>query len=478
MNKKRSEVILEISEDMVKVSESSLRHDVWTIEKLGSKSVNGRREEDASDSISALFKELKISSKSVIVSIPRNQATIKAIKVPTHDPDELAKMAEYQAARQVPFSIDEIVVSHRIVEKESNGHTSALLVIVRRSLIEKYLKILTACGIHPQRICLTSEGLLNWYIASMPSLGDTGTKPLALIDVDSSSAEFQIIFRSKMEFSRSVSFKSAGGADSLPGQIKNSISSYYRSGRINAPLSKIWITGSPAKIKDLQQKIGDEVGVEAKEINTFEHIPMSSDLKSEISGLDNMASFVSIAGIGTDPDAMEVNLIPRVLLQAKRRESRKKDIAVTVFLSLCLLGMSALLIYRNIAGKMSRLKEITETISAAQPDAEKVEAMMKRLNAIREQLRGGASSIDVLYELYDIIPEGISVNIFLFDDKGTLALRGTSSLMSDVFDLIPKLEKSKYLTNVKVRYATKRKTKKGEYTDFEIDCLLEERLDI
>ena len=63
-----------------------------------------------------------------------------------------------------------------------------------------------------------------------------------------------------------------------------------------------------------------------------------------------------------------------------------------------------------------------------------------------------------------------------FNGKDYLVLRGVSNNMPAVFTFVSALEESEYFQNVKTKYATQRKAKGREVTDFEISCLLEQDL--
>ncbi|MDD2654815.1 MAG: PilN domain-containing protein, partial [Candidatus Omnitrophica bacterium] len=104
------------------------------------------------------------------------------------------------------------------------------------------------------------------------------------------------------------------------------------------------------------------------------------------------------------------------------------------------------------------------------PVARKVEDTTKKMELIRDQLDYSNSGIDVIYELYNILPSSMSLNVFNLDEKGDLTLQGVSNQMSDIFSFQSKLEKSKNFKNVEVKYASKRMTSQGEVTDFRITC--------
>ena len=103
--------------------------------------------------------------------------------------------------------------------------------------------------------------------------------------------------------------------------------------------------------------------------------------------------------------------------------------------------------------------------------------MNNNINIIKKQLDMRGTSVDVIRELYRLIPANISLTIFDFEENKSCTLRGTSDELSNVFAFITILENSQYFENVTVRYATKRAVKRKTLTDFEIVCRLAEDLE-
>ncbi len=70
-------------------------------------------------------------------------------------------------------------------------------------------------------------------------------------------------------------------------------------------------------------------------------------------------------------------------------------------------------------------------------------------------------------------PAKTALNVFIYDDAQGVTIKGSSPAMSEVFALIPKLENSAYFENVTSRYATQRRIRGQEITEFHIECIME-----
>ncbi len=69
------------------------------------------------------------------------------------------------------------------------------------------------------------------------------------------------------------------------------------------------------------------------------------------------------------------------------------------------------------------------------------------------------------------MPPQIYLALYTYEED-RVDLKGTATVLSDVFKFVTILENSPYFQNVEVRYATKRKIGDQELVDFEISCPL------
>jgi len=103
--------------------------------------------------------------------------------------------------------------------------------------------------------------------------------------------------------------------------------------------------------------------------------------------------------------------------------------------------------------------------------ASQVEIKSKKLDSVKEQLSGEASSLNVIYNLYSIMPEDISLIDFNYDDASRVVrFRGRAYKISDVFKLVSLLENSASFSNVQTRSVAEKRTRASAAVDFQISC--------
>ncbi len=127
---------------------------------------------------------------------------------------------------------------------------------------------------------------------------------------------------------------------------------------------------------------------------------------------------------------------------------------------------------KKVNEKREYLKKIEGRLREIDSEVKKLSRLKGNIELIRGQLMLEGSSISIIREVYEILPEDVSLTLLEFEDKNRVLLRGTTKELSRVFNLLPLLEKSEFFENVKINYATKRTFKQTEFADFEIICAI------
>jgi Tfp pilus assembly protein PilN len=105
-------------------------------------------------------------------------------------------------------------------------------------------------------------------------------------------------------------------------------------------------------------------------------------------------------------------------------------------------------------------------------EAKPLEEIEKKFKALENKNQKKSSSLDFLHELYQVMPEQISLTNLNYEEDGKVILRGQAAELNSVFTFVSQLEKSQILKdfNIKMRYATQKRTQAGEVVSFEIIC--------
>jgi len=472
MNKPKPKDILtviEFSSNSIKLAQSYSNKQKF-ITKFALQENIGDSELEFTKKLEKIIKENHLKINNLVVSLDRSLVTIRSIKLPSTSEEEIKSMAEWQAAKLLPYKVDEIVSSYQTINIDKGGFSQIILVIVPRNIIRKFTNVCDALKLRPQNITLSSEGLLRWYV-DYQSHGIEDT--LLLVDIRKKSSELVIIDRDKFIFSRSFSFTNIQGEGIIKKKIieeaKLSIDSYRKQDSFQK-LKKVVLTGNKEEISGLAPLFTEEFGLPVEVVNHLENI----DFRKESARPDVKPhySFASVCGLALAQKPPQIDLCPQETKDSILYLQKKRELFKTVVLGACAILVFASMLSFNFYHKKQFIEMLDEQIDKIEPTANEIQAIKNKIDIINAQLNNKNSCIEILKELHLITPADIKLNTFLFEESNNVALKGTAPTMSLVFSFVPILNKSPLFANVQVKYATQRKMKTRELTDFEIICKL------
>lgn len=464
---------IQLDDNTLKVIQGRATSKGWHIDKFVIENIQGKSDEELISSIKDTMHKIKIKKTTTIFVIPRSLVTVRYLQLPTSNPNELKNMVDMQVVRQIPYTKEEMVYDYHIIGLTEEGYTKVLLVIVHRDIVSKYLGVLGHAGIVPDSIELDSLAVTE--LCKFLKVVDE--KPVVVLDIDYSTTDIVVIQGSIPTFTRAVSIGAAqlggkvpstGGKDWISewiGEINRSLTVFQREQAVS--IEKIIVLGDYSK--RFIPVITERLNLPATGVDLLPNLEGITDLTGfSVDGVE-----ITISGLlGTirEGQSISVNLIPEEIINSRNLKQRHRSLAVTGLLLVGILGVLGFTLDKKIQDRKVYLSMLEGRLKDTDPESKDLAVKKERLGLIKKQLSVSGSSLDILRELYSIIPQKTSLNVFIYDNIQGVTIKGASPAMSEVFDLIPKLENSPYFENVKSRYATQRKIKGQELTEFHIDC--------
>jgi Tfp pilus assembly PilM family ATPase/Tfp pilus assembly protein PilN len=413
-----------------------------------------------------VFKSLGYAHNPIIVSLARNKATCRYLKVPTHDPKEIDKIVTLQAPRYLPYPANELITGYQILSTDKEGYCDINLIIAHKDVIERYVKIFGELKTGKYSIILSSYGLTNFYNHIIPEKHEIAM----VIDVDAQQAELIIICEGKVLFSRyfKADRSMAGWENLFTGEINKSRDAYLKEVSKDAP-GKIFIAGSRNTCQGLSQILNIQTGLPV-EILSHEKIALPNNMLEKLSNTDN--SFVSLVGLGLGDTEESLNLLPLDIKEGIRRLLRRKRYLQVISYISAIILIFGLGMAKNLDNKTIYLRRLKAELNKISKDAKPLEEIERRFRLLEGRAKKTTTGMDVLYEVHRTIPEGVVLVSLNYEEGNQVVLHGYTSELKSVFEFVSLLEKSPVFKkfNIKVRYASKKRTQSGEILDFEIVC--------
>ncbi len=395
-----------------------------------------------------------------VLVIPACQCITRYAVLPSVDPAEIGKMLEYELPNIAPYNTQPWAWDFSVIGQQEDGASKMLIVLSPLSIIDRHLINLLSLGIKP-RIITTSAMFHSLLLSEGASWPDSNSVGCFFFDND--YMDFFTIENRKVSFLRGVLLKKEFYEDSrlVEAEIKRSLSTIKDHGYIVCPDSFLTIDANDPAI-NFAKIVEAVLGVSVKKIE-------SATLYNEhLSIIDKFPAPGSDHNLLTARHKTQVNLLPRHLKEKHRQGNKRRRMALHA-LKVCLVLLLAFLCLKaNIRRKNRLLERYERRLSAISPMAEKLQFLQQQLTIIENQLHGGVATLDIISELYRVLPGDVTVHYLSIEQDNKIVIRAQARLLSQAFDCISPLEQSEYFANVKQNYANQRQIQDSVLIDFEI----------
>ena len=418
---------------------------------------------DAAEEIKSIFESSGVSRRRVRLNIPRHLVTVRFLKLPSVDEDEIRKMTKIESLKHIPYSDEDIVCGHRIIEKSDAGYSSVLIAVTRADTVRREIDTLKKAGITVESVSLGSETLLLWYLAIREAEDDSAS---LLVDIDDGHIDIDVVIKNSLVFTRGVLYSAARPilAEKIIEQVNISTAAYRKeSGKA---VSKIVLSGMQARANELKPILAQRLGIPVEVADQMKGIPMHEGAHIEL----EEASFVELIGLVLRYEETRIDLLPESSREAERLVLMKKNIATSLVVLALIIVTAFGAVLKKIHDRRVYISYVDSEIRKIAPQVRTEKKMAKVIGLVTSKIAERPLAIDVVSEILKITPQGITLTMMDYESRKTMTLRGTAPALSDIFKYVTILEKSAYFENVKVRYANKRVGQSSEAADFEIIC--------
>ena len=158
-----------------------------------------------------------ISSKRAATAVSGRGVIVRYITLRRMSPAELKNSIRFEAARYIPFEMDQVVLDCQKIDEGDEEGTSDMKVLVaavKKSLVQEHIDLVRSAGLEPVLIDVDAFALGNAFVTwgSQSHLGkdDKADKALALVDIGGRKTNINIIMRGSSHFTREIYL---GGTD-------------------------------------------------------------------------------------------------------------------------------------------------------------------------------------------------------------------------------------------------------------------------
>ncbi len=393
----------------------------------------------------------------VVAILPRRQVTMVLLRLPTREETELAQMAELQMMDHVPHAREDVIIRHRVVEKEASGYSRVLAMAVRREEVARYLDVLRRAGVHPRALVLRSEGLRQWYAALKRPCPDDGVE--VVVDWSPWAVEVCFLQGETVIFSREI--KGETDEARVMDQLALTMAT-YRKQRMGPKVVGVVLVRADATEDRLGPGLQEVFGCPVEAVSPLAPLPHAQVEGSPEAGL------AGLLGVALAPSGPYCDFLPSEVAARKKTRQARRDILtgaglLGVAMGFALAGGAARFYRRALYADFLR-----EAFEKRRPVVREIRRTERRLRDLRRRLDQRVLVVDVLEAITTLMPADVALRVLDLDEQRTLTLEGEAEDEASVNRLTSRMVAFERFSGVRLQYTKKRRTARGEKVLFRL----------
>ncbi len=429
------------------------------------------------DRIRAALAAMNAKKAVPVLVVPSHLVTTKNIEIPSLDPGEIHSIIDLQAGRHTPYSREEILVGYISIGVFQRNYTKVLLVIVNRDAVKNYLDMLALAGLKVSKVLFEPECLAHFYAQALNVQPEED--PIGILDISQEKTDFLVQYNRTVATCRSIPVgiqhiqSDPASRERLIQELTQSLEAYENEDINKLPVRYV-VTSQNDTITSMVSTFAAALKVKVDVLAFYEFMEISVELKAMLmQGGADYFSFAALTAAGCVQDQLQIDLTPQEVKVQRAIEEKGRQL-----IFFCILGLVALvLICASVLSKVYfrelYLKKIEEEYARKHRQVVTLDRIAHRSRIMKDFLQGRMSSLDVIQEVYCLIPKQIYLQTIFIDEKGTINIQGVSESMSRVFDLVKAIEDSPLFKAAKARSTTATKDRGKDAAAFDIVFKLE-----
>ncbi|NIR64395.1 MAG: hypothetical protein GWN76_10435 [candidate division Zixibacteria bacterium] len=401
-----------------------------------------------------------------VLIIPAYQCTTKYAFLPSTDPAEIEKMLEFELSNIVPYNTQPWSWDFSIIGRQEDEASKVLIVLSPLSIIDRYIQNLLSLGIRPNVITVNA---VFYNLLLKKDKTSLELNPMAYFYPNNDYLDFFVIQNRQVTFLRGARLKGklCEKTRFVEAEIQRSLSMLKENRFANWPNKLITINVNNSAV-DFGKIVERVTGVSVEEIESATLFGENSSI------IERLTTISSDDYLSSSSEKDQISLLPRFLKQKLRRRKKRRQMILHA-LKVCFVLLLAFLCLKTSIWRKNRLLlRYEQRLSAISPMAEKLQFLKQQLDIIQSQLQSNVSTLDIVSELYRVLPKDVTVHYLSIEREKKITTRAQAKLLSQAFDCIGPLEQSDYFQNVKQNYANQRQIQDSLLIDFEVTANLQQ----
>lgn len=282
-----------------------------------------------SDSITKIFADKKIRTRTVATSVSGHSVIVKKIALPAMTDEEMEESIQWEAEQHIPFDIADVNLDYQVLEAQGSASTTdVLLVAVKKDKILNHTNVITQAGKVPLVVDIDAFAVQNAFEANyhpapnatiallnigasiMNIVVTKGGTPLFSRDVSVGGNQFTDALQKEMNLSFEEAEEVKKGK-SIEGVLSENVAmmiesvsevllleiqktfDFFRATTVGEQLQRVYLSGGCAKVSGFVEMVQGRLNVPVEVLDPFKSITIGKGI--DIGYLDEISPSMAVA---------------------------------------------------------------------------------------------------------------------------------------------------------------------------------------
>ena len=162
---------VDLGTSSVKLVEMGREKDAVRLLKFGSRELNldphstpEERSEITAEAVRDLLRDLKITIKTAVFSVPGQAVFIKRVRLPRTSEERLHRIINFEARQQIPFPLDKTLLEYQVFDEPGVPDVEVLMVAIKRDFVDSFMRTVGRLRLKPIQVTVSTLAQFNFHL--------------------------------------------------------------------------------------------------------------------------------------------------------------------------------------------------------------------------------------------------------------------------------------------------------------------------
>lgn len=416
----------------------------------------------------------------VAIGLSRERAVVRYLTLPSTQPHEIQEMLMFDIERHIPFSVDNLQLSHTLIEQEGDS-SLVMLVAAQQAEVEQLVQLFAEADIQVE---VVDVDILATCASYQYDRQDT-TPVRAILDLGRTRSSLGVLVNDKVRFSRSLSLgeirlRDYAGVDETVEQIQQAHPKWlselstdlqrllkaYECEPNAHEITEVVVCGGLSALPRLEHHLATQLGRRVR------ISPPELEGVAGVNGAMNPQMTVALGLAMRSLDQPEINLLPTPVIESRRTARQKHFLRNLGICAGLLILLASGIVAVKFQAKLAHRARLRAALAEIEPKISDIRRKRAELAEIQRNVDAANSFYRTLQDLYVRTPENVMYLNLKFEKKKHLEIRGRTGTDEEIFNLVNILKESPHFQDVILVNTRWANMYRLAVREFDLTCIL------